>query len=310
VVGQAGPGLRAPRTWGPCGSSSSWTSSAPTPTIPRWPAPATRCWVVPDRLRRVRLLGGRPGTAATAVGGDPLSQRYPGAGLDRRGLPGRPPGPGRHRVGGSGHHRRRRGPLVCLGHQRPRLRACRPPAVRWGALKELGALVQVPVGRRWALVGQAVDQGVAFLVSKDPAVADSPMGWGDTRPSASWFKPGSPSGHVADVLQTLEVLAELAQGRDPATPSPGWSLARTARVAGATARPPTTRPGSTSNARASPPSRSPCAPAPSYAPPTDDTEAAARYRAAVGSIRPWCSTIASELGNNRLTWPSASQRTR
>ena len=97
-----------------------------------------------------------------------------------------------------------------------------PPTSRArGALKELGALVQVPVGRRWSLVRQAVDQGVAFLVSKDPAVADSPMGWGNTRPSASWFKPGSPSGYVADVLQTLEVLAELAHGRDPATPAPG-----------------------------------------------------------------------------------------
>jgi hypothetical protein len=92
-----------------------------------------------------------------------------------------------------------------------------------GALKELGALARIPAGRRSPLVRQAVDQGVAFLVSRDPAVADYPMGQGNTRPSSSWFKPGFPSGHVADVLQTLEVLAELGHGRDPASPtrSPG-----------------------------------------------------------------------------------------
>lgn len=46
-------------------------------------------------------------------------------------------------------------------------------------------------------------------------MADDPMGWGNTRPSSSWFKPGFPLGYVADVLQTLEVLADLGHGRDP-----------------------------------------------------------------------------------------------
>jgi hypothetical protein len=41
------------------------------------------------------------------------------------------------------------------------------------------------------------------------------MGWGNTRPSRSWFKLGFPSGYVTDVLQNLEVLAELGQGDDP-----------------------------------------------------------------------------------------------
>ena len=84
----------------------------------------------------------------------------------------------------------------------------------WGALKELDALARIPAGRRSPLVRRAVDQGVAFLFSRDPAVADYPMGWGNTKPSSSWFKPGFPSGYVADVLQTLEVLAELGHGRD------------------------------------------------------------------------------------------------
>jgi hypothetical protein len=84
----------------------------------------------------------------------------------------------------------------------------------WGALKELGALARVPAERRSPLVQRAVTVGVDFLFSRDPAVADYPMGWGNTKPSSSWFKPGFPSGYVADVLQTVEVLAELGHGRD------------------------------------------------------------------------------------------------
>src|SRR3990172_10739029 len=41
------------------------------------------------------------------------------------------------------------------------------------------------------------------------------MGWGNTRPSSSWFKPGFPSGYVADVLQNLEVLCDLGHGGKP-----------------------------------------------------------------------------------------------
>jgi hypothetical protein len=84
----------------------------------------------------------------------------------------------------------------------------------WGAVKELGALARVPAGRRSPLVRRAVAEGVEFLFSRDPAVADYPMGWGNTKPSSSWFKLGFPSGYVADVLQILEVLAALGHGRD------------------------------------------------------------------------------------------------
>jgi hypothetical protein len=85
----------------------------------------------------------------------------------------------------------------------------------WGALKELSALARIPRRRRTPLVRRAIDTGVAFLFSRDPAVADYPMGWGNTKPNASWFKPGFPIGYVSDVLQTLEVLADLGHGRDP-----------------------------------------------------------------------------------------------
>ena len=61
----------------------------------------------------------------------------------------------------------------------------------------------------------AVDAGVDFLFSRDPLDADYPMGWGNVRPSGSWFKLGFPSGYVSDVLQTIEVLCELGHAHDP-----------------------------------------------------------------------------------------------
>lgn len=84
----------------------------------------------------------------------------------------------------------------------------------WGAVKELRGLARLPVDRRTPRIQQAIEAGVAFLLSRDPAVADYPMGWGNTKPSGSWFRLGFPSGYVADVLQVLEVLAELGHGGD------------------------------------------------------------------------------------------------
>ena len=85
----------------------------------------------------------------------------------------------------------------------------------WGAVKTVRALARIPADRRSPEVVAALDAGVEFLLSRDPAVADYPMGWGNTTPSSSWFKLGFPSGYVADVLQVLEALAELDRLRDP-----------------------------------------------------------------------------------------------
>jgi len=82
----------------------------------------------------------------------------------------------------------------------------------WGAIKGLRALAAVPPRRRAAHVRRAIEAGVGFLLSRDPAEADYPTA---TNVSSSWFKLGFPSGYVADVLQNLEVLAELGHARDP-----------------------------------------------------------------------------------------------
>ncbi len=85
----------------------------------------------------------------------------------------------------------------------------------WGAAKALLALARIPAGRRSPAVAAAVEAGVEFLLSRDPAVADYPMPPGNAAPSSSWFRLGFPSGYVADVLQVLEALAEAGAGRDP-----------------------------------------------------------------------------------------------
>ncbi len=82
----------------------------------------------------------------------------------------------------------------------------------WGAIKALRGLARIPPRRRTRLVRRAIDDGVGFLFSRDPAVADYPA---EKRVSPNWFKLGFPSGYVADVLQNLEVLAELGHARDP-----------------------------------------------------------------------------------------------
>lgn len=85
----------------------------------------------------------------------------------------------------------------------------------WGAVKALSGLARIPDERRTPPVERATELGVEFLLGRDPAVADYPMGWGNMRPSGSWFKLGFPSAYVTDALQNLEVLAELGHAEDP-----------------------------------------------------------------------------------------------
>jgi hypothetical protein len=81
----------------------------------------------------------------------------------------------------------------------------------WGAVKALRGLAAIPPRQRSRRVREAIDRGVGFLLSADPATAAYPTA---TRVSSSWFRLGFPSGYVADVLQVLEVLAELGRARD------------------------------------------------------------------------------------------------
>jgi hypothetical protein len=82
----------------------------------------------------------------------------------------------------------------------------------WGAIKALHGLARMAPEQRSPLVDRAIAAGVELLLSRDPAVADYPA---DRRVSPNWFKLGFPSGYVADMLQNLEVLADLGHAGDP-----------------------------------------------------------------------------------------------
>ena len=84
----------------------------------------------------------------------------------------------------------------------------------WGATKAVLALARIPEEERTEGVSRAIEAGVEFLLSVDPATAAYPAGWGNARPSGSWFKLGFPSGYVADVLQVLEALCDAGAGGD------------------------------------------------------------------------------------------------
>lgn len=84
----------------------------------------------------------------------------------------------------------------------------------WGAIREMGGLARIPEDGRSPRVREAIDAGVEFLFSRDPAAADYPMGWGNTKPNGSWFRFGFPSGYVSDVMHTVEVLIELGHAGD------------------------------------------------------------------------------------------------
>lgn len=84
----------------------------------------------------------------------------------------------------------------------------------WGAIKAMLALSKIPSARRTRNMNMAIKLGVDFLLSRDPAVADYPIGSGN-RPSSIWFKFVYPLDTYADVLQNLEVLAALGQARNP-----------------------------------------------------------------------------------------------
>ena len=84
----------------------------------------------------------------------------------------------------------------------------------WGATKALLALARIPPDRRSARTSRAIEVAIELLLSRDPAVADYPMGYA-TKPNGSWFKLGFPSGYVTDVLQVLEASCAAGFGHDP-----------------------------------------------------------------------------------------------
>jgi len=84
----------------------------------------------------------------------------------------------------------------------------------WGAVKVMLAFSKLPKGKRTVLIDNAINVGVDFLFSKDPAKADYPCGY-NTKPSRNWWKFGFPVFYVTDLLQNVEALIGLGYGNDP-----------------------------------------------------------------------------------------------
>ena len=84
----------------------------------------------------------------------------------------------------------------------------------WGAVKVMLAFSKLPVERRTPLIERAMQRGVDFLFSHDPAVADYPSAK-DAKPGRDWWLFGFPVFYITDILQNVEALVRLGYGSDP-----------------------------------------------------------------------------------------------
>jgi hypothetical protein len=84
----------------------------------------------------------------------------------------------------------------------------------WGGSKVMLAFSRLPAERRTPLIETAIQAGVDFLFSTDPAIADYPSG-GTGKPSKNWWKFGFPVFYVTDTLQVVEALVALGYAKDP-----------------------------------------------------------------------------------------------
>lgn len=87
-------------------------------------------------------------------------------------------------------------------------------ACAWGAVKVMLAFGKLPVDRRTPLIDRAIQRGIEFLFSVDPATADYPTGYAK-KPSGNWWKFGFPVFYITDLLQNVEALVALGYGDDP-----------------------------------------------------------------------------------------------
>jgi len=84
----------------------------------------------------------------------------------------------------------------------------------WGGAKVMLAFSKLPFESRSPLIERAIQQGIEFLFSVDPASAEYPSGW-NPKPSGNWWKFGFPVFYVTDLLQIVEALVGLGYGDDP-----------------------------------------------------------------------------------------------
>lgn len=84
----------------------------------------------------------------------------------------------------------------------------------WGGVKVMLAFSLLPSSKRTPLMQQAINSGMDFFFSVDPATASYPCGYSE-KPSGNWWKFGFPVFYVTDLLQLAEALVRLGYGSDP-----------------------------------------------------------------------------------------------
>jgi hypothetical protein len=83
----------------------------------------------------------------------------------------------------------------------------------WGAVKVMLAFGILPSARQTPLIQKAINTGIDFLFSVDPATAGYPSR-STGRPSQSWWKFGFPVFYVTDILQIVEALVTVGFEKD------------------------------------------------------------------------------------------------
>jgi hypothetical protein len=84
----------------------------------------------------------------------------------------------------------------------------------WGAVKIMLAFSKLPKNKRTPVINRAIQKGVEFLLSRNPAIADYPCGY-SAKPSSNWNKFGFPVFYITDMMQNVESLVRLGYGKDP-----------------------------------------------------------------------------------------------
>lgn len=84
----------------------------------------------------------------------------------------------------------------------------------WGAVKVMLAFGRLPLERRTPLIEKAIQMGIDFLFSVDPATCAYPCGYSD-KPSGNWWKFGFPVFYITDLLQIAEALVSVGYDEDP-----------------------------------------------------------------------------------------------
>lgn len=84
----------------------------------------------------------------------------------------------------------------------------------WGGVKVMMAFGSYPKECRTPQIERAIQQGVEFFFSVDPADAAYPNGY-SAKPTSDWWKFGFPVFYVSDILQIAEAMVNLGHGADP-----------------------------------------------------------------------------------------------